>query len=446
MEKSENIKKTFFLNASWLFGGSSTAAIFAAIETVVLARMLGVSDYGLFALIVAYVEVINRFFDFRVWETATKYIGTFWTGGDEAKTRSMIKLSYLIDISSGILAFLIAILGANLANDYFIKSPLAYTLICIFAVSLLIDTANSTSDAILRVFNKFRNLAFITSFQTFARLVLVTITLLLSMGVEGVLLSYVVASFIGISIRLWAVSKTLNENRLRGWWSAKLAPIKDQWKGIAWFLGNTSFTGTLRIANENSIGILLLGYFSGKDAAAYYKIARTIIKLMTRFSDPLHQAMFPELVRFSSINAMKEFQSLIKYSLKTLLKFTFPIGIFTLIFAEQIITIIFGNKYLPALTTLRVMTIAIVISQLTFWTNSALLAMGKPGLRNILSIASKASYIAFLFLLVPRFSYLGAAIAYLGEAIVTSSLSIIIFKSSLKNEEKRITETEKPIS
>jgi len=63
-----------------------------------------------------------------------------------------------------------------------------------------------------------------------------------------------------------------------------------------------------------------------------------------------------------------------------------------------------------------------------------------------MSIGSKASYIAFLFLLIPGFSYLGAAIAYLGEAIVTSSLSIIFFKSSLKDEEKRITETEKSIS
>jgi len=445
MEKLGNIKKSFFLNASWLFGGSSTAAVFAAVETVVLARMLGVSDFGLLALIIAYVEVINRFFDFRVWETATKYIGTFWTSGDQAKTRSMIKLSYLVDISSGILAFIIAILGANLANSYFIKSPLAYTLICIFAVSLLIDTANSTSDAILRVFNKFRNLAFITSFQTFVRLVFVTTSLLLSMGVKGVLISYVLAGLIGLSIRLWSVSTTLNENRLRGWWNAKLGSIKDEWKGIAWFLGNTSFTGTLRIANDNFIGILLLGYFSGKDAAAYYKIARTIVKLMTRFSDPLHQAMFPELVRFTNLNAMKEFMSLIKFSLKTLLKFTLPIAIFTLIFTEQIIYIIFGSKYLPAINTLRVITVAITISQLTFWTNSALLAMGKPGLRNISSIGSKTSYVVSLLLLVPGFSYFGAAIAYLIEAIVTSALSFILFKGSIKGEYRRIAKTEEPI-
>ena len=446
MSKNSERNKRLFFNASWLFGGNTFSSIFAAIETIVLARMLGINDYGLFALLIAYIGFINTFFDLRVWEAATKYIGTFWENGQRDKTLSMIKLSYTVDIASGILAFCFAVLTANIANKYIMKSPQAYILVYIYALSLLIDTANSTSDSILRVFNAFKKIAFINSFQTFFRVALVTSILFIGFGVKGVLISYVAASFLGFSIRIWAVSKTLNEHKLVGWWKAKFSSIRDEWKGITWFLGNTSFTGTLRIANDNFIGILLLGYFSGKDAAAYYKIARTIVKLMTRFSDSLHQAMFPELVKFSSINAMKEFQSLIKYSLKTLLKFTLPIAIFTLIFTEQIINIVFGSKYLPALTTLRVMTIAIIVYQLTFWVNSALLAMGKPGLRNIMSIGSKASYIAFLFLLIPGFSYLGAAIAYLGEAIVTSSLSIIFFKSSLKDEEKRITETEKSIS
>ena len=319
MSKISDSNKRLFSNASWLFGGNTFSSIFAAIETIVLARMLGINDYGLFALLIAYIGFINAFFDLRVWEAAIKYIGTYWENGERDKTLSMIKLSYTVDIASGVFAFCFAVLTANIANKYIMKSPQAYILVYIYALSLLIDTANSTSDAILRVFNRFKNIAFINSFQTFFRVALVTSILFIGFGVKGVLISYVAASFLGFSIRIWAVSKTLNEHNLRGWWKAKLSSIRDEWKGIAWFLGNTSFTGTLRIANDNYIGILLLGYFSGKDAAAYYKIARTIVKLMTRFSDSLHQAMFPELVKFSSINAMKEFQSLIKYSLKTLL-------------------------------------------------------------------------------------------------------------------------------
>ena len=142
----KTVKKRLFLNASWLFGGKTIAGVFSALQTVIIARILGVDNYGLLALIIAYVNILNNFFDFRVWETATKYIGTFWINGEREKTLSIIKLSYIIDISSGILAFIIAILTAKIASDYFIHSPEAYKLIWIYSINLLIDTANSTSE------------------------------------------------------------------------------------------------------------------------------------------------------------------------------------------------------------------------------------------------------------------------------------------------------------
>jgi O-antigen/teichoic acid export membrane protein len=445
MTDNKNIKKNLFLNASWVFGGNTVSAVFAAIEPIVLARILGVTDFGLLALIVAYVEFLNNFFDVRVWETATKYIGTFWEKRDYERTRSMVKLSYMLDISTGILAFAIAVLTANIANKYLIHSPQAYTLILIYSISLLIDTANSTSDSILRVFNKFKKIAFISSFQTFLRVAFVSLVLFTGLGIKGVLFIYVAASFIGFAIRIWTVSQTLNEFKLSGWWRAKLALIRDQWREIAWFLTNTSFTGTLKMGNENFLGILALGYFSGKDAAAYYKIARSAVKLMTRFSDPLHQAIYPELVRISKSEGLTDFINLIRYSLKTLLKFTIPLSIIILILAEQLINIFFGKDYLAATNTLRVITIATLISQLTFWINSALLAIGKPGLRTVLDVITTTTYVSLLLILVPRFSYLGAGFAFLGYAIIKSSVSFIFLRDSIKSEEKRISKSELPV-
>jgi O-antigen/teichoic acid export membrane protein len=445
MGDKKNINKNLFLNASWLFGGNTVSAVFAGIEPIVLARLLGVSDFGLLALILAYVELLNKFFDVRVWETATKYIGTFWEKRDYDRTRSMVKLSYIVDISSGILAFAIAVLTANIANKYFIHSPQAYALILIYSISLLIDTANNTSDAILRVFNKFKQIAFISSIYTVFRVSLVCLVLFIGLGLKGVLFIYVAASFFAFTIRIWAVSQTLSEFKLDGWLSSKLGLIRDQWKDIAWFLANTSFTGTLKMGTENFFGILALGYFSGKDAAAYYKIARSAMKLLTRFSDPLQQAIYPELVRIFKSEGLTDFTNLIKYALKTLLKFTIPLSIIIVLFAEQLMSTLFGKDYVAATNTFRVITVAMLISQLTFWINSALLAIGKPGLRTVLDVITTATYVGLLVVLVPKFSYLGAGYAFLGFGIVKSSVSLIFMRDSIKSEERRISKSELPV-
>lgn len=439
MNKAKGVTTRLFYNASWLLGGKTASGIFSAIQTVILARILGVSDYGLLALIIAYVDILNQFFDFRVWETATKYIGTFWTNGERDKTLSMIKLSYIVDISSGALAFIIAIITSKIASTYLIHSPEAYYLICIYAFSLLIDTANSTSYAILRVFDKFKNIAFISSITSFLRLALVLIVLYLDTGIKGVLFSYIAATFIGFLMRLWAVSKALKENGLLGWWKSDLSLIKDQWKGIAWFLGNTSLTATIKMAGDDYLGVLVLGHFSGKEAAAYYKIAKSFLKIMSRITDPLYEAIYPELVRISTLNSLKEFNKLLKYSTKNLMKFIIPLAIITIIFSDQIISLIFGKDYLPASTALRIVTLAVVISKLIFWINPVLLAFGRPGLRTIIGITSTALYVVLLFILVPKFSYMGAAFAFLGFSLVRASVAILALKTSI-DEKKRLIE------
>lgn len=438
MRESRNSQKKLFKNASWLFGGKSASGIFTAIQTIVIARMLGVSDYGLLTLVIAYISVLNMFFDLKVWETATKYIGTYLEKGESDKTRSMIKLSYILDIGSGIVAFIIAILSAKLISTYVIHSPDAYILIWIFSISLFIDTANSTSDAILRVFDRFKSIAFINSFQKLFRLIVVVGLLLAGFGIKGVLYGFILASFIGFSIRMWFVIKTLTENNLQGWLGADVGLIKDEWRGIAWFLGNTSFIATLKTGNEKYLGVMILGYFAGKEAVGYYKIASTVASLANKVVDPLYEAIYPELVKFTSANAIKDFKKMIKSTTKSLALIIVPLTIILIAFAEPVIKIVFGSEYLPATSALRILAVAVLIVRFTFWINPALLAMGRPGLRTVLGSISTVFYLILMLVLVPPYSFVGAAFAFLGYAVLRSALAFKFFNDALNYEKTKL--------
>jgi len=438
MSNSKNSQKKLLKNASWLFGGKSASGIFTAIQTIIVARMLGVSDYGLLTLVIAYISVLNMFFDLKVWETATKYIGTYLEKGESDKTRSMIKLSYILDIGSGVLAFIIAILSAKLISTYIIHSPDAYILIWIFSISLFIDTANSTSDAILRVFDRFKSIAFINTFQKLFRLIVVVGLLFSGFGIKGVLYGFILASFIGFSIRMWIVVKTLNENDLKGWLGADIGLIRDEWRGIAWFLGNTSFIATLKTGNEKYLGVMILGYFAGKEAVAFYKIASTVASLANKVVDPLYEAIYPELVKFASSNAIKDFKKMIKSTTKSLVLIIVPLTIILIVFAEPIIRLVFGGEYLPATNALRILAVAVLIVRFTFWINPALLAMGRPGLRTILGSISTVFYLVLMLFLVPPYSYMGAAFAFLGYAVIRSILAFKFIRDALNYEKMKV--------
>jgi len=430
MRKTESISEKLFRNAKWLLGGKTLSGVFAALEVVILARMLGVNDYGVMVLVVAYVDIVDNIFDFRVWETATKYISGYLADDDE-KVLSVIKLSYLINIVSGILAFSIILVTAKMAENYFIRSDNAYYFIYIYGFSMLFNTANYTSDAILRIFDKFKSIAFITAFYNFFKLAAVITVLSLGMGISEVLMSYAAASFLSLAIRLVLVSKTLDERGLGDWWRARITLIKYKYREMGWFLGNTSIAGTLRMVNDEYLGMLLLGYWSGKDAAAYYKVAKSFVKLMLRIEDPLYETIYPELVKFSQRGAYGELRNIIVFALRKLMKLAVPLVLIVLFLASFIVGAVFGPEYLQAVNAMRVVTVAGLISLLIFWVNPVLLSFGKPGIRNIIDVTTSISFIILLYLLVPDYSYMGAAVAFLCSILIRVMASTYALKASI---------------
>lgn len=439
MSESDNRQKKLFLNASWLFSGKAVSGVSSGLQTVLLARVLGVTDYGLLQLVIAYIAIMNQFFDVRVWETAIKYIGTYWEEGKVDRTLAMIKLSYVLDIASGALSFVIAVLAAKLISTYIIHSPDAYIYIWIYALSLFVETAKMTSDAILRVFDKFKTIAFLNSTENVVRLGLVAVFLLAGWGIKGALYAFVLSNFIAFLVRMWFVLRTLYENNLSNWLGADIFLIREHWKEIGWYLGNTSLMATLKTGNDKYLGLMILGFFGGKDAVAFYRIGSSVATIVNKIVDTLYEAIFPELIRFTTAGSIQEFRKFIKSSTKNLMKLIVPVTIVIIILAEPIVKYIFGTDYLPATNALRVLALGVLIARYTYWINPALLALGKPGFRTVFYVVTTVAYLALMLILVPPYSYLGAAFAFLGFGIIKSGLSFVVFDKLVRKEEEKDT-------
>ena len=406
-------KKELMKNVSWLVVARGVPSAANVVETIVLARFLGLELFGLLTLVIAYVKIVSFLLDFRVWESAVKYVGEFLQKNETDRALSMIKFSYIVDAATGLLAFGVCVLLAGVANEMFIKSPDGFDLVLIFSFSLLVATVNTTSEALFRVFDRFRTIVFVQSAKSVFKLGSVLAALYLGYGIRGVLFAYVAVSFFELVLTQAAVARMLGEKGLGGWLSSKVGLLSDRMREITWFLLNTSLNSTLAIANEGRIAVLLLGYFSGSQAAGLYKVARAVIKVVYRIADPLHEAIFPKLVSLSTSNMYERLAGIVKFSLRTLLKFIIPVLVVILVFTEQLIAFIFGAQYVPASDTMRVLAVAVLFGGSAFWLTPLLLAVGRPGLRTAVSAVKILAYVVLLLLLVPGYSYLGAGVSYL---------------------------------
>ena len=406
-------KKEFMKNVSWLVVAKSVPSAANVLEMIILARFLGLEVFGLLTLVVAYVKVISSLLDFRVWESVVKYVGEFMERKEPDHALSMIKFSYIVDAATGLVAFLVCVLLAGVANDMFIKSPDAFELVLIFSFGLMVATVNSTSEALFRVFDKFKTIVFVQSAKSVFKLSSVLMALYMGYGIKGVLFAYVAVSFFEFLLTQIMVSRMLKGKGLDSWFSSRVGLLSNRMREITWFLLNTSFNATLTIASEGKIAVLILGYFFGSGAAGLYKVARAVIKVINRIVDPLYEAIFPKLVSLSTSNLYERLAEIVKFSVRSLLKFIIPVLIVTLLFTEQIIGLVFGDQYVLASNTMRVLAVAVLFAGSTFWLTPLLLAIGRPGLRTAVSTFKMLIYVVLLLALVPKYSYLGAGVAYL---------------------------------
>ena len=399
---------------SWLFVAKSVPSAVNFLEVMILARVLGLEVFGLFTLIVAYVGTVNRLLDFRVWESAVKYVGEFLEKKQSDHVLSMIKFSYAIDVSTGILAFLVSVALAGVANDVFIKSPEAFEMVLILSFGFLFATANTTSEALFRVFDRFKTITFVQSSESAFKLVLIVAVLYIGYGIKGVLFVYAAVSLFGFALRQVLVSRMLREKGLGGWLSSRVGLLSHRMREITWFLLNTSLDATLTmVSNEGRVAVLMLGYFFGSAPAGLYRVARSVIKVIHRIMDPLYEVIFPRLVSLSAASLYDKFAEIAKYATVSLFKLTIPVSVVIFLFAEQFIGLVFGNQYVPASDTMRILTVAALFSGATLCLTPSLLAFGKPGLRTAINMLKMLMYIVMLLILVPEYSYLGAGVAYL---------------------------------
>ena len=427
MPASGNSTRNLFKNASWLFSGSMAASLFSAAEPILIARFLGVEQLGLFTLIIAYVGIINGLIDLRSPDAVVRYVGQYRELGEKDKVLSFIKFFYVLDFLVGIAALGVCLILAGVADDLFIHSENTFKFTLIYSASILVSSVNKSSEAVLRVFDRFKTIAFVRTSRTGLRVVLIAVSLLAGFGIEGVFVCYVVAAFVFFLMLQVEVLRVLRQSGLKRWTTAKVKDLGVTFEEVRSFVLVSTFTGFLSNAFSRQIPVLILGHFTSKEAVGLYRVAIIFSGVSVKLRKPVQDTIYPALVAAQSRASKEAFSEIVSYSTKNLLKVFLPIGLIFFLFADKIITVFFGSAYEPATLALQLIVISEVLLGLCFWIDSVELALNRLRQRVIRVALSSMSYVAVLLVLVQEYSYNGAAASRLAPAILILVFSLFMF-------------------
>lgn len=163
--------------------------------------------------------------------------------------------------------------------------------------------------------------------------------------------------------------------------------------------------------NLNSV---MLGFMNGAESVGLFTAATKITQLLLGLTSALGTVMLPRLSNLIANKNFTEFNRLANISTKFMFAVTFPLSVAVIMLADNLILLLSGNAYEDSILTLQIISFIIFAIGLSGVLGLQILyPMGKENI--VIKSTAVGAVINLLlnFILIPRFSQHGAAVATL---------------------------------
>jgi O-antigen/teichoic acid export membrane protein len=409
--------------SGWLIGGTAVATAAAFVQSALVARHLGPAGFGLLGLTLVLVTVARQLLSSRVWEAATKFVVEYRQRNDPVRAGAALKLCYLIDVATGVVALAVVMATSSLAAHHLLKDPDGMALIRLYAFSSLILAPRDPAVALLRVAGAYRWLAAEMVGEAILHLGgVLYVVLATGAGVRAFLWVLLLCSTAGTAALLVMARQAGRSLGLPAWRDAPLGALRGELRPILKFMVYTNLTGTTRLITGYA-DVLFLGALVVPHTVGLYRLAVTLSYPIAALSQPVYQVVFPEMAKLVAARQRASVLSLERRLRDLAAAVVLPVCILTTVLAGWAVPLVFGAEFAGSVPLVRIMVWQLVAIPF-MWVPGLLLAMGHARRATVLATIDAAAYLVLLAALVPPFHAVGAAVATLDRFVVWTILAI----------------------
>jgi stage V sporulation protein B len=180
------------------------------------------------------------------------------------------------------------------------------------------------------------------------------------------------------------------------------------------------------------VDILLLGYFLTPVEVGIYSAASPTSRLILAFCVALYATLVPSISELKAKRDLAGIREHVRYSYKLSTAILVPATLFSAMFSEQIIGLLFPPEYIDAAEPFKILVIGTAFLGI-FTINSGIFqGLGKPNIpMRILSVTAILDVLLNI-LLIPKFEIVGAALASTLSFVFAGLTSIFLLRFVLK--------------
>lgn len=390
---------------------------------VIIARSFGPEVYGLFSLAIMISSWFVVVSTLGLNQGLLRYIPFYRAKDEIEKIRYIIRFNfYTILISSTLAGVLLFGLSNYIAINIFHQTNLIIFL-KLFGIATPIIALSGHFIAQIRAFEMIGWYSFVYNIvQNVLKLILILILIFIGIKSYSVAISYVLGT-LGTLVAAYLVCKyKLSEM----FYKSKLK------KSSGKNLSNSMVLYSLPVMMFGVISAIFfwidsffIGYFKTASDVGIYNVAAAIATLLLIFPEIFTQLFFPLINRDYSNKNYYKIQEISKQVGKWIFIINLPIFLLFIIFPGAFINLLFGSSYLLAEQSLRILSLAMLISSMGYISNQLILVAGKSKAIMFDIILASVINILLNILLIPEYGINGAATSTLLSIFFLNVLFVI---------------------
>jgi O-antigen/teichoic acid export membrane protein len=406
--------------ATTIFIISIIAAFLGYIVRVILARNLSVEDFGLFYAVFAFLGLIGIFKSFGFDKALAKFIPEFRSKSQNNFIKSsMLYVVFIQLATNSVIIVAVYMLSNFLAVNYFHDNQ-AVVLLKILAVAFFVDSFIQT---LKTSFQGFKRMLYFSGIDLVRMLLIIGIIFFgfrLGYGILSPVYAYLVTPVILFAVFGAVLVKKIFPEFFQSRFLVDKKLLKRLSKYSLFILATT--IGGIVLGYTD---IVMLTYFSGLQAVALYSVALPTSRIIIYFPRAIAGVLLPvtsELWAKRKLNLLKEgMESLYKYMFMIVI----PLVFMVFSFAGLIISIFFGQDYIPAANAMKILSVGMLFAPITGICINFLSGIGKPQIPSIMVYSAAIFNFIANLILIPMFGIIGAAITTTLSHFIMMSIGLM---------------------
>jgi len=378
-------------------------AVVVFVTTIVLTRILGASDFGLYSLGLVVLQAGAVIALFGLNNGALKYISAYLASNDKERVKGMIIQAVSFPLIFGIVLGVVAYFCSGLIAGFFNKPGLT-SVIKIFAFGIPFFALMQSAEAVTRGFKtaKYKVLGE-KILKPSLNFILILLLYFLGFRLLGAVWAFVIAVFLTVLFLFWCIKKVFPEISLKN------VVSKFETKKLLTTSFSLMFVWIILLLLQWT-DVSMIGYFLNSVQVGIYQVAARVSLLMIMFLSAFGTIFAPVI---STLYHKRENQKLAS-TFKTVTRWGLSLTLLVflvLIASSGEVMRIFGSSFILGTSSLIVLCLGKLVFVGVGVSGFILTMTGHEKLESLNALGVLILNIILNLILIPIFGILGAAIA-----------------------------------